>query len=179
MTATIYDLTELHDLIEAELERTEGELSPELEAALTNWGADFDRKVEDYALVICEQKALAEAIEAEAKKLTARAASRLNLAKRLTERLQQNMEAVGKTEVRGVLKTVKIQVNPPSVLEVVPTDAPDFRNLVMIAPDFVTHTPESYSWNRNAIKAAAKAGTLPAEVEKRVTLVASRSIRIR
>lgn len=179
MSATLYDLVAVRDLLDAALEAGEGELTPELDAWLEDWSGDFDRKAEDYALVITEQKALAEMINAEAEKLQKRAEARLNLAKRLTARLQQAMELVGRDKVRGVLKTVSLQANSPSVQEVVPAEQEDLRNVAAMHPGFVRHIPERFEWDKAEIKFAAKAGTLPEDILRRVQVVQTRSIRIR
>lgn len=178
MTTTLYDLTATRELIDNALSENGGELTPELDALLTNWTEDFDRKVEDYALVITEQKAIAEMINAEIETLRARLTARLNLAKRLTERLAENMNAVGKDKVHGVLKTVAFQKNPASVVPVVDIDEADLRNLAMIAPTFVRHE-ESWSLDKRAVLDAHKAGTLPDDISKRVRIEQTRSLRIR
>lgn len=178
MTTTLYDLGTLRELIEAQLIDGDGELTPELEAALNDWEGDFDRKVEDYALVVTQLKAEAEMIHAEREKLRAREDARLNLAKRLCDRLQEQMERVGRDKVKGVLKTVALQNSPPRVEPVVVIDEPDLRNLAMIAPAFVRHE-ESWALDKKAVLEAHKAGTLPEDISKRVQIVVGRSLRIR
>lgn len=178
-TATRYELATLRGLIDAALDATEGELTPEIEAALAAWDRDFNHKVESVALYITEQRALADGIKAEAAKLTERARARLARAESLTRYLDAQMRAVGKTRVDGVLKTVVFQANPPKVETVVAFDDADLKRWHTEYPDFVRHTPESFALDKPMVLEAAKAKNLPDEIAKRVRVVQSTSIRIR
>lgn len=179
MTSTLYELATLRGLIDAALDETAGELTPEIEAALTQWDEDFNHKVESVALYITEQKALAEGIKAEAAKLTERAKARLARADSLTRYLDAQMRFVGKTRVDGVLKTVTLQANPPRVETVVAIDDLDLKRWHQDYPDFIRYTPESFALDKDMVKQAAKAKNLPAEIAQRVQVVQSESIRIR
>lgn len=72
-------------------------------------------KVENIARFIKNLEAEAEMFKKESQRLSEKATTRTNKAKRLKEYLQDSLETVGKDKVKGELFTVAIQNNPPSV----------------------------------------------------------------
>ena len=178
MTA-LYELVNLRLAIDAALEASFGEVTPEIEAALNAHEQDFPAKVESVALYICDLEGDAEKIKAEEERLAVRRSVVLNRAKNLTAYLARELERAQLDRVKGTLKTVAFQNNPPSVVEVVACDQADLRNVATFAPEFVRHTPEVWEWDKNAIKAAAKAGPLPADIAKRVKVTTGKRLAIK
>lgn len=154
-TVTLYELADLRDLIDSALEASGGELTPEIEEALTAWDESFANKAERVALYVCEQDALAGAAKEEADRLYGLAAIRQRKVASLKRYLLAQMERVGKTKIDGVLKTIAIQKNPASVTgeTVRPLDA-----LYIDVPEFVRYSPASFALDRKAIIEAHKAG---------------------
>lgn len=170
-TVTLFEIANVREALDAVIAENEGVLDEQLEAALAQVDGDFEEKAERCGLWVREQLATAEAIKGEMDRLEGKRTAAVNRAKRVSEYLFAQMQRVGKTRVNGLLCQLVIAKNPPSVVETVPTDEADFRNLVMIAPEFVKRVPESFSWDKNALKAAFKKGALPDEVAKRVKIV--------
>lgn len=182
MSATLYEIADLRAIIDRALEESDGELTPEVEEALALWDAEFAHKAESVALYICEQERLAEAVKAEEQILAARRRGLLRRAENLTNYLQSQMERTNTTRVNGVLKTLVMQKNPPAVKEVIETTQEDLRAIWESAGGvswYVTRKPEVFSWNRDGIKDATKAGTLPESIAKRVVVSQSVSLRIK
>lgn len=166
MSATLYEIADLRGIIDAALEESGGELTPEIEAALTAWDEKFADKAERVALYICEQEAHANAAKEEAKRLNDLAASRLKRCASLERYLLTQMQAVGKDKIDGVLKTIAIAKNPPAVKGEIAQQDMAYLHSAWVdgkGPKLVTYVPESYKLDKDAVKAAAKAGLpLPA-----------------
>lgn len=175
----LYELADARDILDQWLSESEGELTPEIETLLNELEGAIDEKVERVALYIIEQLSHAKALKAEEERLAQRRKAREKAAASLKDYLAQQMDRFGKQKVDGKLCTVAFQKNPPSVTPIIESDEADFRNVFMIAPEFVTRVPESYSWNKRAILDAAKAGPLPEDIAKRVSITQSVSLRIR
>lgn len=174
-SVTLFEIANVREALDAVIAENEGVLDEHLEAALAQVDGDFEEKAERCGLWVREQLATAEALKAEMDRLDGKRTAAVNRAKRVSEYLYAQMQRVGKQRVNGLLCQLVIAKNPPSVVETVATDEADFRNLVMIAPEFVKRVPESFSWDKAAIKSAAKAGTLPPDVAKRVAVVTDRT----
>ncbi len=173
-TMTLYEIRELRDLLDEALAATEGELSPEAEAQLAALDIAANEKIESVALYIREQLAQAEAIEAEAKRLQDRARARLNAAKSLKDYLAREMERLGKDKMNGVLVTVAMQNNPPSVKG--DLEPATLAEMMDTAPTFVRYAPASYALDRRAVLDAYKRGeTIP----EGLTIEQTKSLRIR
>lgn len=170
----LYEIADLRDLLDAKLVETEGELTPELEAELAALDMAADEKIERVALFIREQTSTAEAIEAEAKRLQARASAKLNAARSLKQYLEREMARLGKTKVNGLLATVAMQKNGPSVVGDV--DAEALWNAGGDFAGFVRYTPASYALDRRVVLQAHKQQQpIPAGL----TVVQTESLRIR
>lgn len=154
-TTTLYELADARDILDSWLLETGGELTPELEALLAELDGNVNEKIERVALYVREQKALADAAKQERDRLAGIAAARLRAAESLTGYLHREMDRLGKDRVNGVLATVALQKNPPSVTgePVRPLDA-----LFVDAPDLVRYNPATFSLDRKAILEAHKAG---------------------
>jgi hypothetical protein len=172
-TVHLYELADARDILESWLSESEGEVTPELEALLTELDAKAEDKIEKVALYIREQKALADAAKQERDRLAAMASTRLKAAESLTNYLHREMDRLGKDRVNGILATVTLQKNPPSVVgeAVRPLDG-----LYVEAPEFVRYSPASFALDRKAIIEAHKAGT---PIPDGLTVVQGVSVRIR
>ena len=179
VNATLYDLTDLRVRIDADLEANEGELTDTLAAALDTWSVAFPEKVQSCVLMVKNWLGDAEKIKAEEDRLAAKRSVLVNRAKWLAGYVERCMVAAKVDEAGGPLGSAKFAKTPPAMQEVVPTEQHDFRNIVMFAPTLVRHTPEVYAWDKDAVKAGAKAGTLPEEVLKRVKIVTGRRLALK
>ncbi len=176
-TMTLYQISDAREILETWLSETEGELTPELEAMLDELNGKADEKIERVALFIRETLANAEAIKTEEVRLNARRKAREKAAESLKEYLHREMDRLGKTKVQGLLATVAIQKNPPSV-----TCALDDAMLRMakesgsVLGEFVREVPASYRIDRDAAMVAYKmGGQLPPEI----VITAGSHVRIR
>lgn len=93
--ATLFDITAEQRRINDALMESGGELTPELEEALLVNAENFAVKVEGYATSIRKFDALAEAADAEIKRIQAIKKAANNSAKRLKESLAYGMEVMG------------------------------------------------------------------------------------
>jgi len=110
----LYELTQnyinLQDLLEDE---TIGQ--DIIEAAMKEVGEDIEEKAQNYAVIIKNLEAEAEALEKEEKRLAARKSSLRNRNKILKDNLENSMKAIGKTKFKTNLFSFNIGKNPPSV----------------------------------------------------------------
>ena len=93
--ATLFNITAEQRRINDALMESGGELTPELEEALLVNAENFAVKVEGYATSIRKFEALAEAADAEIKRIQAIKKTATNSAKRLKESLAYGMEVMG------------------------------------------------------------------------------------
>lgn len=175
---TLYDLADLRERLDVIFADQDGEITPEQEAQLDAIEGAFAEKTERVALYVVEQLSRAKSIKAEEERLAQRRRGYESRADWLKNYLHRCLDTAGKTKVEGLLATVALQNNPPSVQPVVAIDEADLRNLAMIAPSFVRHE-ELWSLDKRAVLDAHKAGTLPDDIAKRVQIVQTRSVRIR
>ncbi len=171
---TLYEIADLKGLIDEALEESGGELTPEIEASLNEWDEKFADKAERVALYICEVESKADACRTAAKNLTTRAASFDRRVDSLKQYLLNQMEKVGKTKIEGVLKTVAIQKNPPSVVGEL--DGMALDDLDTACSPFVRVVPRSVSLDRRAILEAHKAGQA---IPSGLTITQTTGLRIR
>ena len=110
----LYELTQnyinLQDLLEDE---TIGQ--DLIEAAMKEVGEDIEEKAQNYAVIIKNLEAEAEALEKEEKRLAARKSSLRNRNKILKDNLENSMKVIGKTKFKTNLFSFNIGKNPPSV----------------------------------------------------------------
>lgn len=176
MTASLklYEIADMRDVLDRWLAESEGEVTPELEELLAQNEADADQKIENVALFIREMNVQADAVSAEANRLSQRAASLYAGAKNLKLYLEREMVRLGKEQVKGVYATVAMQKNGPSVVG----DA-DARSLWNRGGDwagFVRYTPASFTLDRRVVLDAYKK-KLP--IPEGLTVVQTESLRIR
>lgn len=175
-STTLYELAEMREILDGWLSESEGELTPELEALLNEHNERADEKIERVALYIREQLAQAKAIKEEEERLSARRKAREKAAESLRQYLHRQMESLGKTEVKGLLATVKIQQNPPAVQSTLTSDDLERIFLTVGDSDLVRYIPPSYALDKVAVSNAVKNGrALP----EGISLVRTAAVRIR
>lgn len=99
MKQTLYSITEDQRLINAMLEETGGELTPEIEEAMLITEENFISKAEAYGATISEYDAQAEACAQEIKRLQAFKKTCENVSKRMKERISDAMMTFDKDKV--------------------------------------------------------------------------------
>lgn len=99
MKQSLYNITEDQRLINAMLEETGGELTPEIEEAMMITEENFISKAEAYGATISEYDAQAEACAQEIKRLQAFKKTCENVSKRMKERISDAMMAFDKDKV--------------------------------------------------------------------------------
>lgn len=110
----LYELTQnyinLQDLLEDET------ISQDLiEKAMKEVSEDIEEKAENYAMIMKNFEAQAEALDKEEKRLAARKNSLRNRNKILKDNLENSMKAIGKTKFKTKLFSFNIAKNPPSL----------------------------------------------------------------
>lgn len=108
----------LHDLVEmllGVLDSTDGEITPEAEAQLAELTGSLELKVEGYGAVCAQLEAEAEATVQLSRRYAERAQIKLNAARRLKERLRDEMQRMGVKRLPTSTVTATIQVSTPSV----------------------------------------------------------------
>ena len=110
----LYELTQNYMNLQALLE--DETISQDIiEAAMKEVGDDIEEKAQNYAVIMKNLEAEAEALEKEEKRLAARKSSLRNRNKILKDNLENNMKAIGKTKFKTNLFSFNIGKNPPSV----------------------------------------------------------------
>ena len=99
MKHSLYNITEDQRLINAMLEETGGELTPEIEEAMLITEENFISKAEAYGATISEYDAQAEACAQEIKRLQAFKKTCENVSKRMKERISDAMMTFDKDKV--------------------------------------------------------------------------------
>jgi hypothetical protein len=179
-TVKLYELSEARAILDAWLEESEGELTPEIEALLAELDVSADEKIERVALYIRERKATAAAVEFEADRLKAIQKREERAAKSLTDYLTREMERLGKDKVNGLLCTVAFQKNPPAVQCLLSQEElrRHFIGTITNSPvqQFVVEEPATYRVDAAAVKDAQKHGhPIPPEI----SITQGKSLRIR
>lgn len=177
-TAPLYEITNARLALDSVVAEAEGELTPQWETAFDQIDGDWNEKAERCALWIKERLAMAEMVKAEVDRLSARCKALVRDAEGLTTYLQQNMEAIGKEKVNGLLVTLALQKNPPKVEALTAMDESELRNIATFCPQYVRHT-ESWALDKKQILEDSKTGTLPEDIAKRVQITQTRSLRIK
>ena len=99
MEKTLYEISNEYVDLMSEVELNEGELTPELEAALQINEQDYQQKMEAYAACIANYKAEAEACKNEAKRLREKGERALNVVERLKSTMMFFMQATDRKKV--------------------------------------------------------------------------------
>ncbi len=174
-SVALYEISAMRDVLDRWLEESEGEVTPELEALMAELDAKADEKIERVALYIRERLARAAAVKEEVQRIAAIQKREEKAAESLKAYLHREMDRLGKTKVAGLLCTVALQNNPPSVkgeidAAVLWGEAPnEWRSLVK-------YVPESFVLDRRAVLDAHKAGQ---PIPDGLTVEQGQSLRIR
>lgn len=170
-TLKLWQIGDELEAVRGMLYEAEGELTPEIEAALESAEGAFEEKAERVALFIRELLSNAKAVKEEAQRLSGRAATYERTAESLKHYLQAQMERAEIPKVEGKLVTVRLQKSPPSVVSTLSDD--ELRFVVPAA--FVTIIPETAKPNAKAIIETWKSGmSLP----EGLSVVQSTHVRI-
>lgn len=174
MSTTLRELlAERHEL-DALVEQRDGELPPDLEAAWTANNEAVPAKVESWGLWITRQEHLAAAISVEIDRLKQRRDVVRNGIDRSKSELHRQMEMAGIDKVKGVLVTVAVQQNNPSVVGEL--DEATLNHLAVASSPFVRHVPASVTLDKKAVLDAAKQEQ---PIPQGLEIVRTKSLRIR
>lgn len=172
-TLKLYEATAQLDVVRDWLIESGGELTPEIEALLTEAQEAFDTKVERVALFVRELLATAAAVKVERERLAALEKSYTNGAENLKGYLLRQMQRAEVAKVDGTLAKVRVQNSPPSVQSTL--DADTLRAAFDAGQEWVIEVPASYRLDTNIIKAYAKDGT---PLPEGVTVEVGQHVRI-
>jgi hypothetical protein len=172
-SVTLYEIADARDILDNWLVESGGELTPEIEQLLNELDGAANEKIERVALYIREQKSLADAAKQERDRLAGIAAARLKAAESLTGYLHREMDRLGKDKVNGVLVSIALQKNPPSV---VGEPVRPLEGLYIDKPEFVRYSPASFALDRKAVIEAHKAGQ---QIPEGLSVAQTVSVRIR
>jgi hypothetical protein len=173
-SVALYEISEMRNVLDQWLDESEGEVTPELEQLMTELDAKADEKIERVALYIRERLARAGAVKEEVQRIQAIQKREEKAAESLKAYLHREMDRLGKTKVSGLLCTVALQNNPPSVKGEI--DADGLLNLYTAGLPYVRHVPASYVLDRRAVLDMHKSGGV---IPPALTVEQSQSLRIR
>lgn len=135
---TLYELGAEFAALEEVLVANGGELTPEVEAALTNLGEIQAEKVDAYRAVAASFAAYAAKVSDEMALLAAKKQAAEKAEANLKRRLLEYMTARGVTELKGTIWKAAIQKNggkPPVTVLVEPTALPSGLQRITVSPD--------------------------------------------
>lgn len=165
---TLRDLGNARDILDEFLIETEGEVTPELQELWDKLEGDTETKIERWALWIQDRVGKAKEIKDEEARLSARRKAIESACERSKAELKRQMERIGKAKVNGLLCSIAIQNNPPSVTCALTDDQLRDAYYGVQGDDvgqFVREVPASYRIDRDAVMTAHKAGdAIPAEI---------------
>jgi len=168
----LYEISAEYDRIAEQIIENGGELTPELEAELSEIEGAFEEKAERVALYVRNLLASAKVYEEEISRLEGKQDALLASAKSLKAYLKRNMEKLKLTKIPGKLATVAIQKNSqPSVRCDFDQDA--LAGLEVVASHLVN---TAYSLNRKAVVDLHKKG---GDLPEGITVERSTHLRIR
>jgi len=144
---SLYHIEKEYLELAAQLE--DGELTPEIEAALAINENQLQGKAIAYAYVIKDAEATIDVIDAEIARLAALKKAEQRKAERLKSSISSAMQFYGISEVKSETMKLSFRKSEALVEEVAFTELPD---------EFITVIPESRKPNNAAIKAALKEG---------------------
>ena len=145
---TLYHIREEHLSILQQLEENNGELTPELETALSLTQEQFQEKAVSYGFVVKYFDTGASVVEAEIKRLQQLQEKLENKGEMFRQRLEGAMHQFGVEKIET--PTLKISFRKSEVVEIIEAD-----KLPATMLDIV---PQSHKINKTKIKAAIKAG---------------------
>ena len=176
LSTTLFQLSQEMMAIEDALWESGGELTPELEQAMTENAESMAKKVDGYNAVIRSLGSKADVLDAEIKRLTALKKVAENAQKRIKEHMLDTMNAFGIDKLEGAYckvsksRSTKTEVDEPTLLQVY---TPMLDGVNESLPPYLS---VEYKVNKTALKDYIKdTGITPAGVE----FVESYSLRIR
>lgn len=110
----LYEISERYKNIQVLLDNPELP-NKEIKKALDNIGEEFDTKAENVAKVISSMNSDADGIKKEIERLQERKRVVENRVKGLKTYIYEQMQSTGKKKIKGILFTLAIQKNAPSV----------------------------------------------------------------
>ena len=132
----LYDLVAALNDVDALLDESEGELTPEIEAKLEALTDTFEQKVDNICRLRQGRMASAEMCDVEIKRLQARKKAHEKSADSLRLFLYGAMKRLAKDKIKTPLYTVWVQQNPPSIKWTRETEElPDEFRRVKVEPD--------------------------------------------
>lgn len=114
---TLYNITDEQQRINAMLEETGGELTPELEEALAINEENFMQKSSDYGFAILRYKAFVDQIKAEKARLDAIKKTCENAIERMEERLVAAMQQMDRPKVETALMKLSLRKSERVVID--------------------------------------------------------------
>ena len=144
---TLYGITAEMNAILALIEEGGGELTPELEQALTITEGQFAAKAEDYGKAILNLRAMAVAAKAEKDRLATLQKFYENAKKRLTDAISSAMQAFGHDKVEN--GTLRLSLRHTTETEIDDIDQ---------VPQFYKTTKVETVADKTAIKKAIQSG---------------------
>lgn len=174
---TLFELTSEARAIEDALIENGGELTPELEIAMTDNKEALVAKVESYGMLYRKFKYTVGMVAEEIKRLQAMKKTAENAEKRIKERLEYNMRLNDITVLEGGTTRVSFAKNPPSYeVDEEAMLAPYMFLLDQLAESLPPYIKVEIKVSKDAIKQMYKeTGVMPAGAE----LVQTESIRIK
>lgn len=148
MKKPLYAIEQEYIELAQRIEDAEGELTPELETALSITEQELQVKAVGYGYIIKDSEDTVSAIDAEIKRLQARKKAEQNKAERMKEAISNAMQHFGIHEV----KTPTLRLSFRKSERVVGMSFDELPD------EFVTVVPEQRKPNLTAIKAAIKEG---------------------
>lgn len=109
MEKTLYEINEEYIKLLAQVEENEGELTPELEQALTINEEDHAAKLEAYGKIISNYKSEAEACKQEADRLKAKADRAIKAAERLKDTIRYFLTVTDRRKASAGLYTFSLR----------------------------------------------------------------------
>lgn len=166
-SVALYEISAMRNVLDAWLEETDGEITPELDELLAEVEGMATEKIERVGLYIRERVSHAKAVKEEVDRLKAIVTREERAAESLKAYLHRQMEALGKPKVEGKLCTVAIQRNSQPAVTCALSDedlAKQYAEDTAVA-QFIREVPVSYRLDRDAVLQAYKAGdAIPADI---------------
>ena len=158
-----------------QIEEAEGDITPEMEAAFDDLTGARRDKLDRVACYVDSREAARDAKKAVLARLRDGLAADERAIERLKAYLMRDLERHGETNVQGLIKTIRIQRNSrAAVLSTLTIEQLADLHTFDASP-FVRLVPATYTLDRDAVLAAAKAGQ---SIPEGITVEVGTHIRI-
>ena len=145
---SLYEISKEATHLMLQIEEAEGELTPEVEKALTINQNELKTKGVNYGLVVLNIQSEIDAIDHHIERLTQRKKAKLKHIEQLETRLKDAMDLYNITEVSDPLVTIKVLKNPASI---------EIVNSAQVPAKFKkTKTTTTTTIDKQALKTALK-----------------------